>query len=96
MMRAFKSVGLFASNVPWTCRRCLQKQKKNISNEVSSVKRIIRGQGRKRKKGPVVLTAATGTLGAGALFFTDDMKHYYAASERTGRVVSTLALCINE
>lgn len=40
--------------------------------------------------------AGVGTVGAGALFFTDEIKHGYAAAERTGRVVSTLAVCINE
>lgn len=40
--------------------------------------------------------AAVGTLGAGGLLFGGDVKHAYAAVERSGRVVSTLAVCINE
>lgn len=41
--------------------------------------------------------AASGTLGAGtALVFTDDIKHAYYAAERSGRVLSTLMICINE
>lgn len=40
--------------------------------------------------------AAVGTLGAGGLVFGGDVKHAYAAVERSGRVVSTLAVCINE
>jgi len=28
--------------------------------------------------------------------FTDDVKHAYGAIERSGRVASTLAVCINE
>ena len=44
----------------------------------------------------VVVFAAAGGIGAGALAFTDDIKHGYAAVERSGRVVSTLFICINE
>lgn len=48
------------------------------------------------RRNRVLLAAATGTLGIGALAFTDDIKHSYKAAERTGRVVSTLAVCIND
>jgi len=49
-----------------------------------------------KKRGRIVLAAATGTLGVTALVFTDDVKHSYKAVERTGRVVGTLFVCINE
>ena len=39
---------------------------------------------------------AGGAAGVGALTLTDDVKHTYKAIERTGRVVGTLAVCINE
>lgn len=44
----------------------------------------------------MLLAAGGGTLGAGAFAFSDDVKHGYAAVERTGRVMSTLAVCMNE
>lgn len=40
--------------------------------------------------------AAGGSAGASLLFFGDDIRHGWLAAERTGRVVSTLAVCINE
>jgi aarF domain-containing kinase len=51
---------------------------------------------RPRRKGRVVLAAAGGALGVTAVAFTDDVKHAYGAIERSGRVASTLAVCINE
>ncbi|KAL1968785.1 hypothetical protein VTN77DRAFT_1146 [Rasamsonia byssochlamydoides] len=44
----------------------------------------------------VIIAAAGGTLGVAALTFSDEIKHAYAAAARTGRVVSTLAVCIND
>ena len=45
-----------------------------------------------------MLLAATGgaLVTTAAVAFTDDVKHAYEAVERTGRVVGTLAVCINE
>ena len=43
-----------------------------------------------------MLAAAAGSTGLGALAFTDEFKHGYKALERTGRVMGTLAVCINE
>ncbi|KAJ5812272.1 hypothetical protein N7474_008573 [Penicillium riverlandense] len=37
-----------------------------------------------------------GLLGLGALAFSDQAKHAYRAAERSGRVVGTLAVCIND
>lgn len=37
-----------------------------------------------------------GTLLVGAVVFSDDVQHFYRAAARTGRVVSALAVCINE
>jgi aarF domain-containing kinase len=49
-----------------------------------------------RKRTAIKIAAAGGTLGAAAFAFSDDFKHGYAAAARTGRVVSALAVCINE
>lgn len=45
-----------------------------------------------------MLYASTGAtaLGIGTLAFADDIRHGYETIERTGRVVSTLFVCINE
>lgn len=37
-----------------------------------------------------------GVLGAGVLVYWDEVRHLYRATTRTGRVVSALAVCINE
>ena len=37
-----------------------------------------------------------GGLGVGAVAFSDELKHAYYAACRSGRVVGTLAVCINE
>jgi aarF domain-containing kinase len=37
-----------------------------------------------------------GVAGAAAVTLSDDAKHLYRAAQRTGRVVGTLAVCINE
>jgi aarF domain-containing kinase len=49
-----------------------------------------------KKRRRILLAATTGALGFTALAFGDDVKHTYKAIERTGRVVGTLAVCINE
>lgn len=44
-----------------------------------------------------VLAAATVTVGIGFLIgLSDDLKHGYVAAQRSGRVLFTLAMCINE
>ena len=52
--------------------------------------------GRPRKKVRVLTAAALGGVGASTLAFGDDVKHAFGAVERSGRVASTLAVCINE
>lgn len=37
-----------------------------------------------------------GVIAVGAVTFSDDARHIYRAAERSGRVVGTLAVCINE
>jgi aarF domain-containing kinase len=65
---------------------------KQVKEYSTRTKRIPRP----KRRGRVLLAATGGALGLGAISFTDDVKHAYEAVERTGRVVSTLALCINE
>jgi aarF domain-containing kinase len=49
-----------------------------------------------KRKAVTYAAATTGTLAGSVLFFSDEVKHGYIAAERTGRVVTTLAVCINE
>ena len=44
----------------------------------------------------MLLATAGGGAAAMLLAVGDDVKHGYGAVERTGRVASTLVLCINE
>lgn len=37
-----------------------------------------------------------GVLGVGVVVYWDEVQHLYRATTRTGRVVSALAVCINE
>ena len=88
---------LRALPLTWTCRQCLQSQRRQVSSRSSTYAPPSRRAPRRRPRiGVVVLAAAGGSFGVGALAFTDDVKHAYAAVQRTGRVVSTLAVCINE
>jgi aarF domain-containing kinase len=93
--RAFTRTSL----APWTCRRCtLQSQAKRSIRGYSTGGggHAVQKEGKPRRKGRVVLAAATGTLVLSGLAFQDEVKHAYKAVERTGRVAGTLALCINE
>jgi len=88
----------------WTCRQCLlQLRGSRIGDQIRGYARRSKTYGsssakstRSKRTGRVVVAAAGGALGVTAVAFTDDVRHAYEAVERTGRVVSTLAVCINE
>ena len=87
----------------WTCRQCLlQSQGSRIGNQVRGYARERNAYGNsssqsaKPKRARVLAAAAVGGLGLTAVTFTDDIKHSYGAAERSGRVASTLFVCINE
>lgn len=87
------------TNWNWTCRQCCAKGKVGKAGARGYANRAGSGNANtgKRKNGKVLFAAASGgVLGASALAFGDDIKHAYGAVERSGRVASTLALCINE
>lgn len=82
----------------WTCRQCTSRGQGGLRST-----RQIKGYStngyavpKPKRKGRVLLAAAGGALGVTAFTFTDDVKHTFKAVERSGRVVSALALCINE
>ncbi len=94
-MKHLRLESAFKQASRWTGRRCLQQPQ--------GAARAFRQQSTRRNRipgpkngGRLLLAAATGTLGVAALAFTDDVKHSYKAVERTGRVVTTLFVCINE
>ncbi|RDL38064.1 Protein kinase-like (PK-like) [Venustampulla echinocandica] len=87
-------------STPWTCSRCsLQirggvKQSRGYSTKTGYT--YPDSARPKRKRRVIAITATVGVLGATALAFGDEVKHAYKAAERTGRVASTLAVCIND
>jgi aarF domain-containing kinase len=100
-MKRFSFNSLFARSAkaaPWTCKQDIQKSQWRIQTPQQAFRYSTRSKAAPgfRSKKAIVLLAATGSAGVGALAFTDDLKHGYQAVERTGRVVSTLFICINE
>lgn len=85
----------FKQTNPWTCRRCLQ-QSRRVAGPLRQYSTKSRSIPIPKKRGRILLAATTGTLGVTALAFGDDVKHTYKAVERTGRVLGTLAVCIND
>jgi aarF domain-containing kinase len=85
----------------WTCRSCTQKATRRTWNQGQN-SRYSTGSRRSytygnngRRKGVLTATALGGATLTG-LAFTDDVRHAYEAVERSGRVLSTLFVCINE
>ena len=95
-MRTGRSSLRAAGPATWICRRCSRtsisvasSQRASLSSKHARIGRKVTG------KRTTALIAASG-LSAGTLAFSEDIKHGYAAAERSGRVVSTLFICINE
>lgn len=85
----------FAARVgtsPWTCRQC---RGPGLAQRFYSNGRAY-GNARPPRRGRVLAAGMAGGLGVTALAFGDDVKHAYQAVERSSRVISTLAVCINE
>lgn len=62
-----------------------------------SLSTISKKRPAKNFKHKFALATATVTVGTGLLIgFSEDLKHGYAAAQRSGRVLLTLATCINE
>ncbi|EXJ85306.1 Atypical/ABC1/ABC1-B protein kinase [Capronia epimyces CBS 606.96] len=79
----------------WTCARCKSSQAPlhDSRRGYSSYKRPVKVV---RPRRAVAWAAAGSGLGASLLFFSDDIRHGWLAAERTGRVVTALAVCIND
>ncbi|KAA6410147.1 MAG: ABC1 family [Lasallia pustulata] len=99
-MRPTGFAALRSQAAPWTCGRCLRHRRgasfEAAQNTIRSNRRQYGNYGNNGGRSAVLLAATGGAAGAGALAFTDDVKHGYAAVRRSGRVLSTLALCIND
>lgn len=95
------------SEFGWTCVTCrnhvlgrgLARQipSRQYGTSKPSLPRLSTRPGRRR----AVILAATGTglatgILAGVIAFTEEIKQSYEAAERTGRVASALAICIND
>ncbi|KAI1875627.1 uncharacterized protein JN550_001913 [Neoarthrinium moseri] len=93
-----------SSSVPWTCSSCRSQLTARAKSSYRPFQRSFgtrssnhSGQTPPPRSRRIVLTAAaTGAAGAGALAFTDDIKHGYEATERASRVATTLFICIND
>lgn len=54
------------------------------------------GQSREKNNKALKYGIVAGVFGVGAIVYSDEVQHLYRAATRTGRVVSALAVCINE
>jgi len=85
--------------LPWTCGGCLKQQKKEVRRPlVKQFATHTKDAVRSRSKTPrrLLITAAVLALGSGAVAFTEQGQFLWGAAQRTGRVVGTLAVCVNE
>jgi aarF domain-containing kinase len=81
---------------PIQSRRVQSKICNVASRNYSYGRRPIRIAHKAKPTKAVRIAATSGTLAGSLLFFTDEIKYGYDAAERTGRVMTTLAVCINE
>ncbi|TVY81044.1 ABC1 family protein MCP2-like protein [Lachnellula suecica] len=93
-MKGLSLASVFARPGPaqWTCKQCrgVGVRQQRLYSKGYTYERP------RRKQRVLMAAAATGLVGGTALAFGDDLKHAYNAVERTGRVASTLAVCIND
>jgi len=96
-MKGFNFASLLSQSSPWTCRSCTRLSQWQTRFPQKPLRYSTKSgkPPRPRRRRNLVL-AASGAVGVVALTLTDDVKHAYKAFERTGRVMGTLAVCINE
>ena len=88
---------------PWTCPRCVQHLPTAAIRPSNNILNLRRGlntaplpKPKRRSHKLLVFVSTVALLSAGGLVYQDKVRHYYAAARRSGRVVTCLALCINE
>src|SRR5450432_4038927 len=97
-MKSLNVALLLNQKSPWICRACTRPTTRAAKRPCQSLQYSTNAPklSRSRRWRNVILAAAGGTVGVGALALSDDVKHGYNAVCRSGRVVGTLAVCINE
>ncbi|KAL1953257.1 hypothetical protein VTO42DRAFT_3345 [Malbranchea cinnamomea] len=108
--RAVTRPRLAASPTWWICQRCRQDTSPSVfrpfsqrplstystSSQTKSAGGVGEGFGKKSTRRGLKYVAAGGALVAIAVAFSDDIKHAYTAAVRSGRVLATLAVCVND
>jgi len=98
-LNTFSLLGRTLGRTPWTCARCQSTQiRVEAQREYSRLRqaqpvRLLRD---KRRVNKIFFAVATVGVGGGAYLLRDDIRHWYHAAVRSGRVVSTLYVCIQE
>lgn len=69
---------------------------RSAEENVTSNEGVKSKPGPSQSKKPIALLVVLGLLGVGAAVYSEELKHGYGAARRSGRVVGTLAVCINE
>lgn len=87
---------LFRRTIPWTCRACLRRQTTPLQRPSFATKAGPEARPRSKRGRRILLASTGGVVAASVVAFSDDAKHAVTAVQRTGRVVSTLAVCIND
>ncbi|KAF2004833.1 ABC1 kinase family protein [Amniculicola lignicola CBS 123094] len=97
-MLGFKLFSPFLQRVsPWTCGACLRRQTVQQQQYSYATKAIPAKQALKSRRRRRLLLAGGGIGVTSAIVaVNDDAKHAFAAAQRSGRVVSTLFVCIND
>ncbi|EXJ58559.1 Atypical/ABC1/ABC1-B protein kinase [Cladophialophora yegresii CBS 114405] len=97
MRISIDALAFLRGRVSWTCARCrslpqtpIHKSRRRFASYHGPV-RVVRP-----RQAVYWAAAGGGVAGAGVLAFGDNIKHGWLAAERTGRVVSTLVVCIND
>lgn len=87
----------FGRNPARSCAQCPRMKIHHVQQKrFSSSKQTATFFNRYQKIRVAQLAAASGTLAASAVFLSDEIKHGYNAAARSARVMSTLAVCVNE
>jgi hypothetical protein len=81
--------------LPWTCRTCIRSRAPQTPRNFfySTVRNAPKPKSRRRVA--IATFAGLGIVGT-AVAVSDEGKHFVRATQRSARVVKTLALCINE
>lgn len=82
---------------PTSLSRCFSTR----TSPLRSADKLTGHDGVKAKAPPsqtkrIALLIVLGLAGIGAVFYSEELQHGYGAARRSGRVVGTLAVCINE